>query len=1275
MSSCWKSCVLICLVLLITLPAAAVEPASRTFTFDNAWGEAGFSVAYSGDDGLELVYSLPSLTLSPMAVRGEAFTRVSIPGAMLPTNPGEPNLPGSGRYVALPNGARARVEILDQRTRTFPGIKVLPSARLPFDVETTAPLPKKDLSIYQGDVSWPKEAVRLSAVRQLRGIDSCLVGITPFSWNPATEELTVMTDLRVRISFEGGEGADYGTERLRSRHWDPILRSQLVNFDRLPLVDYSSWDRSGRDGVEYIIIVPDDADFISWGQTIADFRIEQGISSQVYTVTEIGGNTVSAIETFIDNAYNSWSTAPVAFLLLGDYAADGQAGGITSPSQSHPYSGTFITDNAYADVDGDHLPDLINARITARDAGELAIMINKFLDYEENPPTATNFYANPIVACGFQTERWFQLCTEVLHGFWENELAKSPVRQYNIYSGSPTAGDPWSSNPNTSMVVDYFGPTGLDYFPATIPAEIDWNNGSAAGINGAINAGAFILQHRDHGGESGWGEPDYGISDLGGLSNSMLPFVFSINCLTGRFDYSSEVFAEAFHRMPGGALGLTAATQVSYSFVNDTYIFGLYDSMWPDFDPGYPTAGRATGADDLRPAFANASGKYYLQASNWPYNPGDKQITYDLFHHHSDPFLTLFSEVPTTMNVNHPGVLFAMAPNFTVTAPAGSVIALTRNGQILGVADGTGFPSMVTIPGQLPGMPNMTVTVTKANCYRYLASVEVIPQEGPFVSYVTHLLDDDNSGASSGNGDGIATPGETVELLLDLRNYGVDTAYGVTVTVTSASPHINFLDGSAAYGDFAPNETRTNGDALVFEVLGSCPHDEVIQFMVSATDGSDTWESYFSINVEAAQMALYGQTAIDAPNGNGDGDVDMGETAFVELTIENTGAVNTTNVSVTLTSNNPGYVTVLDGAADYPDIAAGTTALSLSPHFRFSVDLSTPCGEQLSFDVNIATDQGSASDTLYVQVGGTGLFFEDDMESGQGGWTHYADQGTDDWAIIISGHAHSPGRVWFCSDVYDLKDDHLITPQLVVTNLSEFTFWHRYDMESSYDGCVIEISTDGGSSWADLGPNITQGGYNSTISTSFGNPIGGRSAWSGLSDAMSQVVVDLSNYAGSTANVRFRLATDTSVSDDGWYIDDVMVTGAECQPWSGGSEETVSAAISCLPSSGVLPFDSWFQVQIDNLTANYRQVGAHIDVMLGNGTGYSNWRAGSTVLEAGEIYAVGWNQQFPALATVVGDNVFTLVVEDVTSAPYNQPPYSPSGDTDNSVCTVTGVAP
>ena len=69
---------------------------------------------------------------------------------------------------------------------------------------------------------------------------------------------------------------------------------------------------------------------------------------------------------------------------------------------------------------------------------------------------------------------------------------------------------------------------------------------------------------------------------------------------------------------PNGLLGVIAATEVSYSFVNDTYVWGMWDEMWPNFDPGYGVS----GPDRVLPGFASVYGKYYLEASSWPYNPG-----------------------------------------------------------------------------------------------------------------------------------------------------------------------------------------------------------------------------------------------------------------------------------------------------------------------------------------------------------------------------------------------------------------------------------------------------------------------------------------------------------------------------------------------------------------------------------------------------------------------------------------------------------------------------
>jgi len=295
------------------------------------------------------------------------------------------------------------------------------------------------------------------------------------------------------------------------------------------------------------------------------------------------------------------------------------------------------------------------------------------------------------------------------------------------------------------------------------------------------------------------------------------------------------------------------------------------------------------------------------------------------------------------------------------------------------------------------------------------------------------------------------------------------------------------------------------------------------------------------------------------------------------------------------------------------------------------------------------------------------------MEGGDGLWTHYADEGTDDWAIITEGSSHSPSHCWFASDDDGLKDDLLVTDPVNLELNGELTFWHRYDMESGYDGCVIEISTDGGSSWTDLGPSITQGGYNDTISTGYNSPIGGRSAWSGDSgSSMTEVIVDLSAFSGASTSVRFRLACDSSVGGDGWYVDDVRITGESDTP---PPTDTVETSFACTPDNGTLPFASQFCVGLINLTDENRRVAAAIDVLLPNATQYPNWRAGWTNLSPSESYNSCWNQNFPGLGTLVGLTTFTLTGMDVTPAPYNQPPFASSGDTDSAGCTITATAP
>jgi hypothetical protein len=155
-------------------------------------------------------------------------------------------------------------------------------------------------------------------------------------------------------------------------------------------------------------------------------------------------------------------------------------------------------------------------------------------------------------------------------------------------------------------------------------------------------------------------------------------------------------------------------------------------------------------------------------------------------------------------------------------------------------------------------------------------------------------------------------------------------------------------------------------------------------------------------------------------------------------------------------------------------------------------------------------------------------------------WAHAARLGTDEWKIVPFAQSHSPTSSFHSPNRGEAKDAFLISPALDIPAESVLSFWHTYELEDGYDGARVEISADGGSTWADLGPSITEGAYTGFISS----PEDGSSmpAWTGNRvGGMALVSISLADHAGTGRRVRFRILCDDSVGTGGWYIDDVSI--------------------------------------------------------------------------------------------------------------------------------------
>lgn len=167
----------------------------------------------------------------------------------------------------------------------------------------------------------------------------------------------------------------------------------------------------------------------------------------------------------------------------------------------------------------------------------------------------------------------------------------------------------------------------------------------------------------------------------------------------------------------------------------------------------------------------------------------------------------------------------------------------------------------------------------------------------------------------------------------------------------------------------------------------------------------------------------------------------------------------------------------------------------------------------------------------------------DGVENGEDNWQIISDLGAAMWSI--NPNSYEGDFAWYAQNIGSECDQYLIVSQpyeLEGTNPA-LSFWHRYNTETGWDGGVVEISTDNGLTWIDLGENMIQNGYNSTLAVNPGSPISGRPAFNGNSGVFIETIIDLSNYAQQEMMFRFRFGCDGLVGGDGWYIDNIALFG------------------------------------------------------------------------------------------------------------------------------------
>ena len=660
----------------------------------------------SSENSIQVNVQVPGFyTASVTTPRGEALI-VSLPKAVSTAHAGEPDMPMTGIPVLIGDKARMGIRVVNARYRDFEGIEVAPSkGDFPRTVNPDD-VPYTYGACYSQDAFYPANNVGLYDPYIIRDFRGQNMVVYPFAYNPATQTLRVYYYMTVEMY----KIDDHGENTIESRRsnvvkMDPDFKSvyqrHFINYETA-MNRYTPLDEEG----DLLIICYDNfissmTDFVNWKKT-------RGVNTTIVG-TSTAGSTYSAIKTYIQNQYNANNNL-THVLLVGDVA---QIPGYTYTGGGSSYAGKG--DNAYGQIVGsDIYNDVFIGRFSASTAARVATQCNRVITYERDLTTS---------------DTWLK----VGEGIAKKE------------GGSGHNGEDdyqHMDNIRTDLLNYGYSPVYQRY------ANLSGYTATASQISADINSGVGIINYTNHGAETMWGVASYSVSHVNALTNNnKLPFIWSVACLVGKYDYSSDCFAEAWMNATNGS-NPTGAIGTLMSYISQPWIPPMWghdecvDILVESYNSNIKHTWGGTSINGIMGIFDHYSTSEQSAVG-----------TYQAWILYGDPSLMLRTKTPQAMNVTQAGSIDLGATSYTVTVSNGSGAVATitdANHNILGKATVSGSTATININGTLTAGDELTLCVFGYNKVTYLGIINVVGNANQ--AYITATANPAEGGTVSGGG-------------------------------------------------------------------------------------------------------------------------------------------------------------------------------------------------------------------------------------------------------------------------------------------------------------------------------------------------------------------------------------------------------------------------------------------------------------------------------------------------------------------------------------------
>ncbi len=834
------------------------------------------------------------------------FEKIIYPDAGTTTKIGKPSLPRFSRLFAIPDEGTISFEITNYEKEIVKNITPFPFQDFNSESNHSAREMIIDQEFYDHGSIYPNKIVNISKPAIMRDLRVINITVDPFQFDPKKNELIIYKNIEFEIKVKGNNGINQKrNDSAFSRFFETTYQSKILNYSTTHTRNQEFHQPN------YLFIYPDDAQVETNLQYLIDWKHEKGFKINSVS-TSTTGTSSSAIKSYIQNAYDNWEDPPEFICLIGD--ADGT---YAIPTWFESWSGyNGEGDHPYVQLEGtDILADAFIGRLSFNTLTEFQTIIAKIISYEKNP-----FMTNPD---------WFE---EVL-----------------------LVGDTSPSGQSCIYTNKYVKETMLDFYEDYSFTELYGSQPSASAMNNALNDGVGYFNYRGWLGMSGWGS-----SYISNLSNGlMLPFAVIITCGTGDFSNgtaTSEEFVRA--GSPGNPKGAVAAigtaTTGTHTTFNNSVDAGIFSGIFQE--------------NIFHLGGALNSGKLNLYNA-YPANPNNKVDIFSYWNNlMGDPGLELWTKMPQELNVTYPAQI-SLGSNFM------EILVRNDNNEFLedawvtilqGDDDifATGFTDQdgsILLPIEALTTGNATLTVTKHDHIPFQTNIDVI-QTSNFINVHEINIDDDNSGTSAGNSDGLINPGEEIELQVSLKNFGTTQSNSVSATISTNSSSVTITDSYESYGNIAAGNSTFSSDDFDLTIADDALGGEEVRLEIVITDANrNEYIDYIDLDIAGANLNVVEYQISDGGNGI----LDPAETSDMILTIENLGSIAAENVYGTISCFDS-RITITDNSGFFGIINAGEQASNPTNTFELSADAQILPGTQFVVNVNLYNASGYSSGGSFI---------------------------------------------------------------------------------------------------------------------------------------------------------------------------------------------------------------------------------------------------------------------------------------------------------------------